>query len=185
MNLALPDLRIASAVSLNSWLVTMLIDSSTAALVSQAVNEEQIDVVGAERGQPLVDHRSMSLGAARHVFGDEDDFLADLRVLFKPFLEILLGAVQLGRVEDPDAVGIGDPEDAFIAPDRARLEHRNLDTGLAQLPRGSTAVFATSSCPGRPGVKLTAEAVASAPAWRNLRRSVRSVSSCAIAFDSS
>ena len=162
MNLALPDLRIASAVSLNSWLVTMLIDSSTRALVTQAVDEEQVDVVGPQSGQPLVDHAEQSFGRARHVFGDEDDLLADLGVLIEPLLEVLFGAVQLGRVEDADAVGEGRcggrvRRSGPLLP-RASSPRRRSCPAFAWAAR---RVFATSSCAARPGVRLTAEAVAS------------------------
>ena len=45
-NLALPDFRIASAVSLNSLLLTKLMASSSAVVVAEAVDEEEVDVVG-------------------------------------------------------------------------------------------------------------------------------------------
>ena len=63
MNLALPDLRIASAVSLNSWLLTRLIGVVEAVVVAQAVDEEEVDVVGPQGRQPLVDHRRSSARA--------------------------------------------------------------------------------------------------------------------------
>ena len=120
------------------------------ALVAQPVDEEEVDVVGPQRGKPLVDHAEHFAGRARHVFGDEDDFLANLRVLLKPLLEVLLGAVDLGRVEDPDAVGIGDPEDAFVAPDRSGLEHRDFDAGLAQLALGKHGGLRDQLLPWQP-----------------------------------
>ena len=55
-NLALPDFRIASAVSLNSWLLTKLMASSRRVVVAEAVDEEEVDVVGPQGRQPLVDH---------------------------------------------------------------------------------------------------------------------------------
>ena len=51
--------------------------------------------------------------------------------------------------------------------------------------RGTVTTFAGASCAFRPGARLRAEAVARAPAWRNVRRSVLFGSSWAITFDSS
>ena len=62
-------------------------------------------------------------------------------------------------------------------PDGPLVEHRDLDAGLAQRPPGDRhRAFAGASWALRPGARLRAEAVARAPAWRNVRRSVRSSS---------
>ena len=55
-NFALPDFRIASAVSLNSLLLTKSIGVVERVVVAEAVDEEQVDVVGPEGRQPLVEH---------------------------------------------------------------------------------------------------------------------------------
>ena len=190
-NLALPDLRIASAVSLNSCDLTKLIASSRRVVVAQAVDEEEIDVVGRQGGEPLVEHPQHLLGRARVVLGDQDDLLANLGSPLEPLLESGLGAVHLGRVEGADAGCVRQPdqafEDALLAQSPgSHLQHGDFEAGLAQLSLGQClAALAGASCAPYPGVTLRAEAVASAPAWRNARRSERSVSSWAISLDSS
>ena len=112
-------------------------------------------------------------------------------VLLEPLLEAGLGAVGLGGVEGADAAGVGEPEQAVEDAALAQapvpmLEHRDLDAGLAQLPLGERpASWRRRPAPPAPEAAPRAEAVASAPAWRNVRRSVRFVSSWAIALDSS
>ena len=186
MNLALPDLRIASAVSLNSWLVTMIDRFVDGAPVAQAVDEEEVNVVGPQRRQPLIDHFEHFFGRARHVLGDDDDFFADLRDPARTtFLK--LGSVPynlaVSKIRMPLAYAIRRTRSSLLTAPASSIEISR--PVLPSLRVGSTAVFATSSCAGQSGRQTHGRGRRQRPAWRNLRRSVRSVSSCAIAFDSS
>ncbi len=102
------------------------------------MDEEEVDVVGPQGLQPLIDHLQEVGWLAGHVLGDQDDLLADRRVLFEPLLEVDLGPVDLGGVEEANAAREGEAEDAFRArpPGGPLLEERDLDPGLAQLPLG-------------------------------------------------
>ena len=99
MNLALPDLRIASAVSLNSWLLTRLIASSSVCVVAQPVDEEEVDVVGPQGRQPLVDHLEHLRRRCGMSLVTRKISLRTSGVLLEPLLEVGLGAVDLGGVE--------------------------------------------------------------------------------------
>ena len=167
-NFALPDFRIASAVSLNSWLLTKLMASSRRVVVAEAVDEEEVDVVGPQ-GLPAAGRASSASarGACGVSLVTRKICLRTSGVLLEPLLEAGLGAVDLGGVEEADAVGEGEPEQAVgRSCTRSLFEHRDLDAGLAQLPLGSTASRATTSWAPEAGARLTAEAVASAPAWK-------------------
>ena len=52
-------------------------------VVAEAVDEEQVDVVGPERRQPLVEHPHELGGGLGRVLGDEEDLLADRGVLLR------------------------------------------------------------------------------------------------------
>ena len=64
-------------------------------VVSEAVNEEEVQIVGPHVGQALVE-LSHDLGRGlREVLGDHEDLLADLGLLLEPELEVGLGLVAL------------------------------------------------------------------------------------------
>ena len=158
-------------------------------VVAEPVDEEEVDVVGPQGRQPLVEHLQHLLGAWGLVLGDQDDLLADLGGLLEPLLEAGLGAVSIGGVERADPAGEGQPEQAVEDPALAQgpgahLEHGDLDAGLAELPLGEDRRLGGASCASTPEVAPRAAAVASAPAWRNVRRSGLFVSSWDIALDS-
>ncbi len=78
-------------------------------------------------------------------------------ILLEPLLEVGLGAVDLGGVEEPDAAGEGEPEDAIrrsarIAPCSSM---RDLDAGLAQLPlRERAAAWRQPPAPASRGRRI-------------------------------
>ena len=135
---ALPDFLIASAVSLNSLLLTKLDRLVERVVVAEAVDEEEVDVVGAHVGQPLVELAHDLAGRTREVLGDDEDLLADVGLLLEPLAEVGLGLVCLGGVEAADALGVRVPEDPLEspAPARPRVEDGDVDSGLAQRPPG-------------------------------------------------
>ena len=117
------------------------------------------------------------------------DLLANLGRLLEPTLEKPLGTVDLGRVKEPNAVGERLLENTVLAPHRPLFEDGHLEAGLPQFPRHErrSAPWQAPAPAHAPGAMLAAPAaaVASAPAWRNLRRSVRFISSWPISIDSS
>ena len=110
-------------------------------VVAEPVDEVEVDVVGPQGGQPLVDRLQHLLGRGDLVLGDQDDLLANLGGLLEPLLEAGLGAVEIGGVERADAAGEGQPEQAvehasLAEGPGAHLEQGHLDAGLAELPLG-------------------------------------------------
>ena len=93
-------------------------------VVAEAVDEEEIDVVGAHVGQPLVELAHDFRGRPRQVLGDDEDLLADLGLLLEPELEVGLGLVLLRGVEAADPLGVGVPEDPLDAPPPGRFPRR-------------------------------------------------------------
>ena len=115
-------------------------------------------------------------GRSRQVLGDEEDLLADLGLLLEPLLEVGLGAVGLGGVEAADALGEGEPEDP-VRPAPRPVPASRIVMSMPVLPRGRLGIVsglagASWLAPSAEVARLTAEAVARAPAWRNVRRSV-------------
>ena len=159
-------------------------------VVAEAVDEEEVDVVGAQGLEPRGRASPACPSGPGIVLGDQDDLLADLGRLLEPLLEAGLGAVDLGGVEGADAAGVGQPEqpleDAVAA--RAPVPISSMVISRPVLPSfrlGRTGVLAAASWASAPGAAPRAAAVASAPAWRNVRRSVPLVWSWDIALDSS
>ena len=110
-------------------------------VVAQAVDEEQVNVVGRKRLQPAVEHGQQILRGAGVVLGDQDDLLADIRILLKPPLEAGLGAIHPGGVERADPLGVRLADQplegtALAQGSGAHLEHRDLKAGLAEFPLG-------------------------------------------------
>ncbi len=153
--------------------------------VAESVNEEEIDVVGPQRRQPLVDHLQHFARHLRHVLGDEEDLLANLGFGVKPPFKTGLSAINLGCVENANAVGVCRTQDAFVAPDRTLLEDRDLDAGLPQLALGEDWIFRNQVLRIRCLRTTQSRGSGERTAWRNVRRSVRSVSSWAMTLDSS
>ena len=108
-------------------------------VVSEAVNEEEVEVVGSHRGQALLELAHDLAGRARQVFGDHEDFLANLGRLLEPELEVGLGLVFLGSVEAANALGVGELENPLdsLPPTRSGVENRDIDSRLAQGPPGN------------------------------------------------
>ena len=134
-NLTLPVFLIASIVSFISWLL-----GQSTCWESEAVEEQEVDVVGPQPGEPLVDLLQHVGGLAHAALGGQEDVLADLGHGLEPVVEDDLGVgVPLGGVEVADALAIGVPQEPF---ERRRLadgplvEEGDLDAGLAQTPRG-------------------------------------------------
>src|SRR5208337_4804017 len=106
--------------------------------VAEPVNEVEIDVIGAQGGEPLVNHREHLGGPAHHVLGDEKDLLANLGRLVEPLLEERLGTIDLGGIEDAHTAGVREPHDPAEAGtlDGPLLQHGHLYAGLAQSAPG-------------------------------------------------
>ena len=111
----MPDLRIASAASLNSRLLTKFDRLVERVVVSEAVDEEEIEVVGSHVGQALVELAHDLGRGLRQILGDHEDLLANLGLLLEPELEVGLGLVPFRGVEAADALGVGVPQNALNA----------------------------------------------------------------------
>ena len=101
----LPVFLIASTASFISLLLGQF-DLAAA----QPVEEEEVDIVGTQRCEPLVDLLEHVAGLADAVLGGQEDLLADLGHGREPFLERVLGPVGRGRVEIANAPTVGVPE---------------------------------------------------------------------------
>ena len=137
MNLALPDFRIASAVSLNSLLGDEVDRFVELPPVAQPVDEEEIDVISPERREPLVDHFQEIFGGPRHVLGDEDDLLANLGGLLEPILEKRSRCRRPWRCRRGERRWRRPAGECGPGPRTAPLlEDGDLDAGLPQLSPG-------------------------------------------------
>ena len=103
------------------------------------VDEQQVDVVGLERLQPLVElGDELAVALPRVVLGDEEDVLAHGGVGRQPLGDGGLGAVAVGGVEGADALLIREAQElrgAGALPG-AEVEHGQVDAGLAERASG-------------------------------------------------
>src|SRR5271157_4527182 len=108
-------------------------------IASQAVEKQQVDIIGSERRQPLVDLLDHLVRFADVILGGQKDLLADLRLGREPGLEPVLDMVARGRVEITDAskerITQQTVERIRRAP-RTRVDDRHLGARLAQPPAG-------------------------------------------------
>ena len=124
--------------------------------VAQAVDEEEIDVIGPQRRQALVDHFQKIFRGPRHVLGDKEDLLANLGGLREPSLEERLGAVDLGGIEQANAVGESLREDVSVLPvaprpARGSSPRRRSSPAFAW---GARSLPWMACCADRPGAML-------------------------------
>ena len=107
-------------------------------LLSQGVEEEQVDVIGLERLEPLVELPEELRGRIGPVLGHQEELVARHGGRLHPPADHRLGAVGLGRVDITDAVGPGEAEQPLAARAHpgAEGEHRHIDPRAAQLAAG-------------------------------------------------
>ena len=122
---------------------------------AQAVVVEQVDVVGAERREPLIDVLEDVADRPDRLLGRQEDLFAHLGHFREPFLEPRLGAIHLGGVEEPDALGESraeQPVHETSHPQSAGVEDCYLHAGLAEDPLGHGGDFGRVlfrlGCPG-------------------------------------
>ena len=72
-------------------------------VAAQAVEKQQVDVIGFERRQPLVDLLDHLARFADMILGGQEDLLTDFRLGGEPGLESVLGMVARGGIEITDA----------------------------------------------------------------------------------
>ena len=138
------------------------------AVVTEAVDEEEIDIICAHRRAALVDHAPQ---LARDVRGlvllrDDEDLLADGGLLLKPGLEVGFGLVGSGGVEgaDPLTVRVAEQAADAASPPGADVQQGDLGAGLAEGSLGKGGRQSRGGFLGAcAGVRLAAEAVDQRP----------------------
>ena len=191
--LALPDFLIASAVSLEFLALGQLERIVGAVVVADAVDEEQVDVVGLQGGEPLVELRDQLLRATwAWSLVTRKISLRTSGIALKPAGDGRLRTVGIGRVEVAEPIGVGEPEQTVGgAPGdfQAPVPRFRIVTSTPVLcpaaGRQDTLGLVLVLAEATPVLSVRAEAAAAAaPVWRNSRRSTCERSFSLISLDS-
>ena len=134
--------------------------------VAEPVNEVEIDVIGAQGGEPLVNHPEHLGGPTHHVLGDEKDLLANLGSLVEPLLEERLGTIDLGGSKTRHTAWY---ESRMIRskPEPRTVPCSSMVTCTPVLPRVRLGI--STGLVGRSGEAAGIEPIAAAVASRGLK----------------